>query len=219
MSESVKTDIINYIRRNRVSTTEVADCLGKKGVIEGVYPLTTQQHKVGEIFYTYAVKESNWHIHRDLTNDVEGKVVFMDAIDVNGRALVGELVAKYTILYREAIAIVSNGKMRDAHALKKEKFPVWCKGVSPVGCFNNEVQENDFYEIIETHRRELEGAVAVCDDSGVVVIAKDLLTEDFLQKLIEIEKQEDIWFDCIDRLKWNTFETVCEKKYKERDYE
>ena len=28
-----------------------------------------------------------------------------------------------------------------------------------------------------------------------------------------IEEQEDIWFDCIDRRKWDTFDTVCMKKY------
>ena len=54
----------------------------------------------------------------------------------------------------------------------------------------------------------------VCDDSGVVIIPKEQITEDMLQKLIAIEEQEDIWFDCIDRRKWDTFDTVCLKKYK-----
>ena len=30
-----------------------------------------------------------------------------------------------------------------------------------------------------------------------------------------IEQQEDIWFDCLDRLKWDTFDIVCLKKYLE----
>ena len=38
---------------------------------------------------------------------------------------------------------------------------------------------------------------------------------EFYKKLEWIEEQEDIWFDCIDRKKWNTFETVCLKKYEE----
>ena len=32
----IESKILAYIRRNRVSTTEVADCLGKSGAIEGV---------------------------------------------------------------------------------------------------------------------------------------------------------------------------------------
>ena len=55
----------------------------------------------------------------------------------------------------------------------------------------------------------------VCDDSGVVIIEKDNLTEKFYQKLEAIEEQEDIWFDCIDRRKWDTFDTVCLKKYRD----
>jgi 4-hydroxy-4-methyl-2-oxoglutarate aldolase len=39
------------------------------------------------------------------------------------------------------------------------------------------------------------------------------LTEGFLTALDRIEEQEDIWFDCIDRRKWDTFETVCLKRY------
>ena len=39
------------------------------------------------------------------------------------------------------------------------------------------------------------------------------ITEEFYKKLEQIEYQEDIWFDCIDRRKWNTFDTVCLKKY------
>jgi len=42
------------------------------------------------------------------------------------------------------------------------------------------------------------------------------MNEKFLQKLDWIEEQEDIWFDCIDRLKWDTFDTVCLKKYREK---
>lgn len=209
----MKQKIIEFIKKNRVSTTEVADCLGKSGSIKGVYPLTGQCHKVGEIVYTYAIQESNWTIHETLTNKCEGKILFIDALDVNDRALIGELVTKYAVLYQGAEAIVANGKMRDAQAIIKEKYPVWCTGVSPVGCFNKPVDSSAFADIIKEHRDFYEGSVLVCDDSGVVLIPKDEINESFLEKLEAIEEQEDIWFECIDRLKWNTFDTVCLKKY------
>nr|MBP3723926.1 hypothetical protein [Campylobacter sp.] len=46
-----------------------------------------------------------------------------------------------------------------------------------------------------------------------VLITKDFINEEFYKKLEWIEEQEDIWYDCIDRLKMNTFDVVCLKKY------
>ncbi len=215
--EELKTRLIKYMRKNKVSTTETADCMGKAGVLDGILPLVPQMYKVGEVKYTYAIQESNWSIHEALTQPCEDKIFFMDAIDVNGRAIVGELVTKFATLYQEAAAIVTNGKMRDVHSLIKEKYPVWCSGVSPVGCFNRPVDISAFKQIIEAHKAIYEGAIAVCDDSGVVLIPKDMITEEFYEKVVAMEQQEDIWFDCIDRLKWNTFDTVCLKKYKKND--
>ncbi|MNU05326.1 hypothetical protein D3C72_2500850 [compost metagenome] len=64
-------------------------------------------------------------------------------------------------------------------------------------------------------RKEIfDGSIAVCDDTGVVIIPKDKHNDEFIERLEFIEEQEDIWFDCIDRKKWSTFDTVCLKKYK-----
>jgi 4-hydroxy-4-methyl-2-oxoglutarate aldolase len=56
-------------------------------------------------------------------------------------------------------------------------------------------------------------AIAVCDDSGVVIVPKELHHQEFMERLEWIEKQEDIWYKCIDQKKWSTFETVCMKRY------
>ena len=210
----IKQKIIDYIEQNRVSTTEVADCLGKTGALCEVQALNARHFAVGEIEYLYAVQESNWTVHEDLHNKpVAGKIVLIDAIDVHERAIIGDIVSKYILLYLRNRAIVCTGKMRDAHTLIKENYPVWCQGVSPVGCFNKPVDKTDYREIISNRRNVYQGAVAVCDDSGVVIIPKEEINETFLQKLIQIEEQEDIWYDCIDRRKWSTFETICLKNY------
>lgn len=210
----MKEEIIDYIRKNRVSTTEVADCLGKTGAIAGILPLNSRHFAVGEIQYLYAVQSSNWTVHEDLAqNPVKDKVILIDAIDVDGRAVIGDIVSKYMLLYLQNRAIVCTGKMRDAHVLIKENYPIWCSGVSPVGCFNTPVDRSLFEAVVEERREMYQGAVAVCDDSGVVVIPKRELTESFLKKVIAIEEQEDIWYDCIDRRKWSTFKTICLKDY------
>ena len=210
----IKEKIINYISKNRVSTTEVADCLGKSGAVHDVYPLTPGHGVVGEIYYLYAIQDSNWMVHEELDKClVSNKIVFIDAIDVHDRAIIGDIVSKYVLLYCENKAIVCTGKMRDAHCLIKENYPIWCTGVSPVGCFNKPVDLTNFKKIVYERKNSLQGAIAVCDDSGVVIIPKSEINEAFYDKLIAIELQEDIWYDCIDRKKWSTFRTICLKEY------
>lgn len=210
----MKEKIIDYIKRNRVSTTEVADCLGKSGVLENVLPINRGHFKVGNVKWVYAYNETNWDVHAQVTDTKENDIVFIDAIDCKHRAIIGELVSKYILLYRQASAIVSNAKMRDAGALIRENYPIWATGVTPVGCFNTKPEPPLDKSIENEHRRMYDGAVAVCDDCGVVIIPKAYHTEEFLQKLIDIENQEDIWFDRLDHHKENTFEIVCLKKYK-----
>lgn len=209
----MKDKIIDFIKRNRVTTTEVADCLGKSGVLPDVMPITPGLFKVGTIKWVYAQKESNWDVHEQVISVQEDDIVMIDCFECNGRSVIGELVCKYILLYRQASAIISNGKMRDAAALLRERYPVWCTGFSPVGCFNKKVLDPIDSQLLSEHRSFYDGAVAVCDDCGVVVIPKEMHNAAFLDKLVQIEEQEDLWFDRLDRHKENTFDIVCLKKY------
>ena len=212
--EDIKVEMIKYIKQNRVSSTEIADCLGKCGVVEKVEAVNKGLFAVGNIKYIYAHTESNWSVHEQARDVKEGDIVFIGAININDRAIVGELVTKFLVLYKEAEAIVALGKMRDANDLIKNKYPVWCIGFSPVGCFNTKKELDDY--VVKTsniEKEQYDGGIAVCDDTGVVVIPKDEINEEFLSKIVNIENQEDIWFDCIDRKKWDTYDTVCLKKY------
>lgn len=211
----IRDKIIEYIRINKVSTTEVADCLGKTGVLPDIMPVNRGQFCVGKIKWVYAYNESNWDVHEQIRDVEPNDIVYIETFACGDRAIVGELVSKYILLYQQAVAIVTNTKMRDAHRLIKERYPIWCKGFSPVGCFNTKNKEPFDAYVIADRMQNVDGAVMVCDDSGVVLIPKKELTEEFLKKLEAIEEQEDIWFDCIDRRKWDTFDTVCLKKYKD----
>ncbi len=217
MSEDLdfQQQIVAYIRRNRVSSTEVADCLGKTGAIPGVRPVKPGSFSAGKVQWVYTWEESNWPVHEQLADVREGDILLVEGFDCKGRAIFGDLVSKYLILYRQALAVVVMGTLRDAHRLTKEGWPIWCEGFTPIGCFNRKPETELDPAVVEEHRNRYEGSVAVCDDSGVVVIPREHHNEEFLGKLAFIEEQEDIWYECIDRRKWNTFDTVCLKKYKD----
>ena len=206
-------EIIEFIKRNRVSTTDVADCLGKTGHVAGLMPVNRGHFCVGKVKWTLAYASSNWPVHRDIRCVSEDEIIFIDSWDCENRAIVGELVAKYVLLYRQCGALLCSGSIRDAGAIIRENYQVWCSGFNPVGCFNEEPDaEPD--QLYASERRELiEGSIAVCDDTGVVIIPRKDHTSQFLEKLQAIELQEDIWFDRLDRYKENTLEIVCEKKY------
>jgi regulator of RNase E activity RraA len=138
-------------------------------------------------------------------------IIFTHGCD-EGRAIIGDLISKYVLLYRGAAAIVVQGPVRDVATLRREGFALWSDGVSPLGCFNRPV---DAYpaELEAEMRAKYEGALAVCDDGGVTVIARNLLNDEMLKRLHRIEMQEDIWFFCLDTLKWDTKKIVCDKAY------
>lgn len=209
----VQRRIVSALKRNRISTTEVADCLDKSGALEGVGPLNPGHYCVGPVYWTYAWNESNWELHEQIRTVPEGAVVLVEPISCGKRAVFGSLVSKYLMLYRQAAGIVVRGYLRDVPHLIKENWPIWLEGRTPIGCFNRINEVGLDKEMITDRRDFFSGAIAVCDDSGVVIIPRARCTDSFLTRLNEIEMQEDVWFDCIDRRKWDTFETVCLKRY------
>lgn len=211
--------IIDYLVRNRVSTTEVADCLGKSGAIKGIVPVNKGHYVAGIIKWIYASYESNWKLHEQISDIEENRIILVDTFWCEERAVFGELVSKYLLLYKQNKAIVVKGMVRDAAALLRENYPIWCRGFNPEGCFNNRPDKDIDAELIKMKKEQYDGAIAVCDDCGVVIIPKDKITNSFLEKLEKIEEQEDIWFDRLDHYKENTFDIVCAKKYlKDESY-
>jgi regulator of RNase E activity RraA len=214
----ITTEIIKFCRDNRVSTTEVADALGKSGVLDGLKPLTENTHAVGPIRNVFTAFNSNWDVHDQVQDVKPGEVVIIHThgFDSN-RAVIGDLVSKYVLLYRGAAAIVVLGSVRDVAAIRRERYPVWALGCSPLGSYNT--PERSFPKDIEQEiRSRLESGIAVCDDGGVTVIERSLVTKGTLTRLHRIEVQEDIWFYCLDTLKWTTKKIVCDKAYlKETD--
>jgi hypothetical protein len=81
-----------------------------------------------------------------------------------------------------------------------------------LGCFNvpSEPYPKDLEEQV---RAAYEKGIAICDDGGVAVVPHDRINEEILARLRRIEMQEDIWYFCLDTLKWDTKKIVCDKAY------
>lgn len=211
-------EALSLIDTNKISTTEVADVLGKTGQVEGPHALTPGLFRAGEVKLIYAINNSNWHVHKQLAeaDDIKDKILFIYNVNCD-RAIFGDLVSKYIMLYKRAKAIVVNGKLRDAHRLIKERYPIWLNDVSPIGCVNQPNGPDIDPDTLRQLQSQYDGAIMVCDDSGVVMIPKQAINQTLINKLKFIELQEDIWFYCVDTLKMSTFDTVCEKKYLTED--
>ncbi|MDD5718020.1 MAG: RraA family protein [Sulfuricurvum sp.] len=210
----VKQKVIDFIIRNRVSSVEVSDALGKEGVLSGIRPLNSGHFVASDIAYVYATNESNWSVHEQIAHISEEKIVFIDVFDCANRAIIGDIVSKYLFLYKRAKGIIINGFVRDVHRLKKENYPIWCLGETPLGCTNTPVELSDTQASLIARRKEtFENALLICDDSGCTVIDNHHISASLLDKLEAIELQEDIWYFCIDTLKLSTYETICQKIY------
>ena len=209
---SPRDQILEYCVANRVSSTEVADALGKSGVLPRVQPVNFGQYRAGVVRTIFTANESNYAVHEQIRNVQKGEVVIIFAHACDERALLGDLVSKYLLLYRGAAAVVVAGLVRDAARLRREGYAVWAEGVTPLGCHNQPAAP--FPLALEQQLRErYEGGIAVCDDGGVSVMPAAVLTDEMLTRLRQIEMQEDIWFFCLDTLKWDTKKIVCDRAY------
>lgn len=212
---TTKEQIIEFLRSNQMSTEEVSDAMGKIGALDSIAPIKSNHYMVGEVQYVYAHDDSNWSIHEQIRDIESGKILYVDAFNVGNYAIFGELVSLFIIEKKGATAIILNGKVRDLNGLIKRNYPIWCKGITPIGCFNKEMTPSS--DILESSRRNkeyFEGTIAVCDDSGVVIIPKSEINASFLERLQNMNAQEKIWFDCVENKDWNTYDTVCLKKYR-----
>ena len=92
----------------------------------------------------------------------------------------------------------------------KENYPIWCEGSNPIGCVNHPTKNS---QNIEDNIEKYDGSIAVCDAGGVVIIENSKINNNTLNKIQALEVLEDIWYFCLDNLKWTTKEIVCDKKY------
>ena len=212
MKNNYLLQLIDFCQKNRVSTTEIADALEKSGVFPRVKPLNFNQYKLGPVRCIFTANKSNYALHEQIKNVQQGDVVVIFTYNCDDRAVLGDLISKYVLLYKCASAIVVEGLVRDISAIRREGYAIWSEGFTPLGCHNEVATSYPKEKELEV-RALYEGGLAICDDGGVTIIPKEKINEEMLSRLNYIEMQEDIWFFCLDTLKWDTKKIVCDKAY------
>ncbi len=204
--------IISLCKSRKVSTTVLADALNKTGLVPFVYPINSDSYKVGKIKCVFISNGSNYCLHDQISDVSKGDVVVVFTHDCHGKAVLGELVARYLIEKKGVEAIVVHGAVRDVEMIEENNYPIWCSNKTPIGCVNEytgDFPEHDKKDLYEKY----EGAVVICDSSGVIAIPKDIDTDVIIDNINKILDKEDVWFYCLDKLNHNTFQIICQKKY------
>ncbi len=210
---NLESEIVELIRKNRISTTEIADALGKTGSLPGLLPLNSLKYAVGKVRLIEPMNDSNYILHKELEAVEPGEVVHIRPIGFSDVAVFGDLVAKYTLLYKQAAAIVVEGNVRDTARLVREQYPIWCMSSNPVGAVNFKTHSEETR--VGSEQSRVRGGIAVCDEGGVVIIPANLINSDLSKKLQHIEALEDLWHYCLNTLKWSTYDIVVKKRYLE----
>jgi len=210
---NLESEIVELIRKNRISTTEIADALGKTGSLPGLLPLNSLKYAVGKVRLIEPMNDSNYILHQELEAVEPGEVIHIRPIGFSDVAVFGDLVAKYTLLYKQAAAIVVEGNVRDTARLVREQYPIWCMSSNPVGAVNFKTHSEETQ--VGSEQSRINGGIAVCDEGGVVIIPANLIDSNLSKKLQHIEALEDLWHYCLNTLKWSTYDIVVKKRYLE----
>lgn len=116
----------------RFGTGQVSDAMGRIGVLRGIHAINPQLRLFGRAFTAQAPIDDNLTLHWATKEANRGDVIVVDCGGASEVALWGELMSLCAV--RHGIAgVVIDGAVRDRDALMDMRFPVYARGVMPLG--------------------------------------------------------------------------------------
>ncbi len=151
-----------------VSTAALSDAMGRHGALRGfIKPLYDDIRMVGTALTVLCFPGDNLMTHKSLEMVRPGDVLVIDDGD-HDTGCFGHRSAMQARA-RGGTGLVASGSVRDAAALRHDRFPVFCRGVSP-----RAPQKNTPGSInVPIHVGGIvisPGDIVVGDDDGVVVV-------------------------------------------------
>ncbi len=205
-------ELKDYIEKEKMSSTEIADAMGKTGAIPHLHPVSEADFVIGKMRCLFTANNSNYYLHTQLDLIEEDEVVVVFTEGCENKAIFGDIVCKYMLEVKKAKAVVVQGFMRDIDVIKERNYALWCQGYTPIGCFNRETSPYP-YEKKNIKMQKYAGSLVVCDATGVVSIPECYFNQSMLNRLKGLRLQEEVWNYCISDLGWNTDRTICKKDY------
>jgi len=158
----------------KVSTPNISDAMHRSGDLGGIFPVSSGVKMVGKVL-TVRTYPGDWAKTVQAVDSAEpGDVLVIDAGGV-GPAVWGELTTHGSI-QKKISGVVIDGAVRDTQEIKKLKFPVFTKLITP-----RAGEPKGFGEIgipvTISGTKVFPGDWAVGDDDGVCIIPKDKVVE------------------------------------------
>ncbi|OHB72676.1 MAG: hypothetical protein A2W23_00885 [Planctomycetes bacterium RBG_16_43_13] len=196
----MKAIVIRKIKRPSLELVEkfkqipssiVSDCLNRYyGMHAGIKPIFEGIRLCGPALTIQSMSGNNLMSHLSLTFAKPGDVLVIDARGYLGNAVWGGVQTAYA-LKRGVAGLVVDGAIRDVEDMRRTRFPVFCRGVTPAGphkgwadsvnvpiqCGGIPVQPGD---------------LVVGDDDGVAIVPIEHAREVYEESLKRM-KQEKRW--------------------------
>ncbi len=170
-----------------VSTPNISDAMHREGAMKDIRPVKTGYHMVGRAL-TVKTIDGDWAKPVEAIDKAKkGNVLVIDVND-GKTAIWGEL-ATWSAKQKGLSGVVINGAIRDHDDIIKIDFPVFSKYISP-----NAGEPKGFGEIgseIKCGEQTVRtGDWIIGDDSGVVVVPKEIATE-IANRSIDVKEHEN----------------------------
>lgn len=202
----MKAIVIRKIKRPSLELVEkfkqipssiVSDCLNRYyGMHAGIKPIFEGIRLCGPALTIQSMSGNNLMSHLSLTFAKPGDVLVIDARGYLGNAVWGGVQTAYA-LKRGVAGLVVDGAIRDVEDMRRTRFPVFCRGVTPAGphkgwadsvnvpiqCGGIPVQPGD---------------LVVGDDDGVAIVPLKHV-EKVYKESVERMKKEETWLEKISK--------------------
>lgn len=157
-------------------TGNVSDAAGRAGALApAIKPVTPERRFVGAALTVDCGRHDNLAFWAALESVREGDVMMVATHDHPGCAVVGDLIISFA-RNRGAVAVVTDGMVRDAEALIEIGVPVFAAGIRPSGPTKRGPGSVGLPVWIGGQRVE-PGDLVAGDSDGVVVVPRAMLAQ------------------------------------------
>lgn len=180
-----------------IPSSIISDCLNRYyGMNAEIMPIFQGIRLCGPALTIQSMAGNNMMSHLALTFAEQGDVLVIDGRGYLGNAVWGGVQASYAAK-RGVAGIVVDGAIRDVEDMRKMRFPVYCKGITPAGphkgwadCINVPIQCGGI--------PVQPGDLIVGDGDGVAVVPLGYVKAVYEESIERMEKEKS-WLEKIEK--------------------